>query len=119
MSSRAVDGNRSARSGFQTGLQLDPWWMVDLRDRKSIESIQIYESQFDSQWNKRPLSVSLSSDGKNWRKVKTLEDPKDESPIEVNFEEPQMGRYVLIHASGPCYLSFDELEIYPSSKQAH
>ena len=118
MSNRAVDGNRAARSGFQTGLQLDPWWMVDLRDRKSIEAIHIYESQFDSQWNKRPLSVSLSSDGKNWRKVKTLEGVKSESPIEVKFEESQMSRYVLIHASGTCFLSFDEVEIYPSSKQA-
>jgi hypothetical protein len=131
MSNRAVDGDRTAGSSFYTNFQSNPQWLVDLRDTKSIGAVYIYESHFNSKWNKRPLLVAIpsnskwnkrpllvaiSSNGKEYRIVKIVRNVNYETPIKVHFKEPQTGRYVLIQASGSCYLAFDEVEIYPPKK---
>ena len=116
MGNRAVDGDRTAGSGFCTKLQSNPWWFVDLLDTKSIGAVYIYESHSNSKVNKRPLLVAISSNGKKWRKVKIVHNVNYETPIKITFKEPKTGRYVRIQASGSCHLNFDEVEIYPPPK---
>jgi hypothetical protein len=109
---RAVDGDRTAGSGFFTKRQHHPWWLVDLQDSKSLASIHVYESQNHSAWNNRPLVIALSPDGEKWHKVSVIQSDNNQGRIQVDFSQPQTGRYVLIQAAGNCHLSLDEVEIY-------
>ena len=43
-------------------------------------------------------------------------DNNHDGPLRILFNEPQKARYVMIQASGTCYLSLDEVEIYPAKK---
>jgi hypothetical protein len=115
-SGRAVDGIRTPASGFVSGFQTRPWWVVDLHQLKSFGEIVIYEGIDKPEINLRPLTVAISSEGKRWRTVKTLTDNNHDSPLRILFNEPQKARYVMIQASGTCYLSLDEVEIYPAKK---
>ncbi len=107
---QAVDGDRSPNSGFITGLQNNPWWVVDLYHIENIGSILLYESLKGDTWNVRPLIAAFSDDGNTWR---VLSFSQNESPIRLNFSPPITARYVMIRSSGYCRLSFDEVEIYP------
>jgi hypothetical protein len=60
--------------------------------------------------------VAISSEGKMWHTVKTITDRNHNNPMRILFNEPQKARYVMIQASGACYLSFDEVEIYPAKR---
>jgi hypothetical protein len=60
--------------------------------------------------------VAVSNEGKNWHTVKTITDAHQDNPLRIFFNAPQTARYVMIRASGVCYLSFDEVEIYPAKK---
>lgn len=107
---KAVDGDRSQGSGFFTGLQSEPWWMVDLYKNELIKSVVIYESRSGDEWNKRPLIVAFSDDARSWKGTPVSE---DETPIRINLMNPVSARYVMVSSSGTCRLSFDEIEIYP------
>lgn len=115
-SGRAVDGIRAPASGFVSGLQNRPWWVVDMHQLKSFKEIAIYEGIKKPKFNLRPLTVAISNEGKTWRTVKTLTDKNHNNPMRILFNEPQTARYVMIQASGICYLSLDEVEIYPAKK---
>lgn len=115
-SGRAVDGVRTPASGFVSGLQTRPWWVVDLHQLKSFSEMAIYEGIKKSKFNLRPLTVAVSNEGKTWRTVKTLMDKNQDNPLRILFNEPQKARYVMIQASGTCYLSLDEVEIYPAKE---
>ncbi len=107
---RGVDGDRRPESGFMTRLQKRPWWIVDLHSPKQIGLIKLYESRRGPTYNRRPLTVSLSNNQRDWE-TKTFS-KQNESPLGLVFEKPVTARYVLIQASGNCRLSFDEVEIY-------
>jgi hypothetical protein len=116
-SGRAVDGMRIPSSGFVSGLQARPWWVVDMYQLKSFSEIAIYEGIKGPEFNSRPLTVAISDEGKAWHTVKTITDGKDHNPLRILFNTPQRARYVMIQASGTCYLSFDEVEIYSQKRQ--
>jgi hypothetical protein len=115
-SGRAVDGIRAPSTGFISGLETRPWWVVDLHQPKSFSEIVIYEGRNSSEFNLRPLTVAVSNEGKNWHTVKILSDELQDNPLRIFFNTPQTARYVMIRASGVCYLAFDEVEIYPAKK---
>jgi len=115
-SGRAVDGVRSAESGFITGLENSPWWIVDLKQIKAIRAIHIYEDIKGQQVNRRPITVSFSSDGKNWRTVRVISEAASETPIRLEFSSSEKTRYVLLKAYGKCRLALNEVEIYSATK---
>jgi hypothetical protein len=115
-SGRAVDGIRTPASGFVSGLQNRPWWIVDLYQLKFFDEIVIYEGIDKPEINLRPLTVAISVEGKEWRTVKILTNKNHDNPMRILFNEPQKARYVMIQASGTCYLALDEVEIYPTKK---
>jgi len=109
-SGKAVDGDRSPKSGFITALVNQPWWRVDLNRVENIGSIVIYESLIGDNWNVRPLMLAYSNDKITWGVMKfSNSGPK----IWLHFNKPITARYVEIMSSGYCKLSFDEVEIYP------
>jgi hypothetical protein len=113
-SGQAVDGKYTPKSGFVTGLESHPWWMVDLHHSRSIGSVVIYEGINDSKFNMRPLTVAFSNNQKAWWPAETISDENHDSPLIIKFKKPQDARYILFRASGTCQLSFDEIEIYPA-----
>lgn len=113
-SGQAVDGMYTPASGFITGLQPQPWWVVDLHHPRSIDSFVIYEGINDSKFNLRPLTVAFSNNQKAWRTVETISDVNHASPLIIKLKRPQDARYILVMASGTCHLSFDEVEVYPA-----
>jgi hypothetical protein len=115
-SGRAVDGIRTPASGFVSGLQTRPWWVVDLHQIKTFGEIAIYAAIQQPKFNGRPLTVAVSNEGKRWRTVGTLTADQNDNPVRIRFNAPQQARYVMVQASGTCYLALDEVEIYPAKK---
>jgi hypothetical protein len=111
-SGQAVDGKHTPKSGFVTGLESHPWWVVDLHHPRSIGSVVIYEGINNSKFNKRPLTIAFSNNQKAWQTIETISNESHDSPLIIKLKKPQNARYILFRASGKCYLSFDEVEIY-------
>jgi hypothetical protein len=112
--SKMVDGNKSKGSGYLIRLTENPVSIiVDLYDRKKINSIVFYitmkEPVMDS-WN---LNLFISQDRKQWNRVTSvMSKAGDLHPIRIEFDSPEIARYIQIKASGYGILSLDELEVY-------
>jgi len=113
---QAVDGNYTPGSGFITGFEPNPWWVVDLYRPRSVGTVVIYEGTQGSSFNLRPLTLAFSSNQKSWQTVETINDGNHNSPLIIKLKKPQDARYILIMASGTCHLSLDEVEIYSTEK---
>ena len=113
---QAVDGNYTPGSGFITGFEPNPWWVVDLYRPRSVGTVVIYEGTQGSSFNLRPLTLAFSSSQKSWQTVETINDGNHNSPLIIKLKKPQDARYILIMASGTCHLSLDEVEIYSAEK---
>jgi len=111
-SAKAVDGSRVPASGFLTASDISPWWAIDLHQTLDFNQIIIFEAQQDTNINARPLKVTFSDDGHNWRPGAVISEVSRNGRLNLVFEEPQKARYVLIRSSGTCHLSFDEVEIF-------
>jgi hypothetical protein len=111
-SGQAVDGIRIPESGFITDLQSKPWWVIDLHQPIVFDSIVIFESKSGPEFNKRPLLLSISIDGKKWHTVGSISERNLATPLHITTKTQREARYVLLKASGTCRLSFDEVEIY-------
>ena len=112
-SGRAVDGYKDAGAGFTSDIQSDPFWMVDLYHQKEIGTIKIFESRYSQIFNLRPLIIAISNDGENWMDIASVQ--RHEPVLTVEFKKPVIARYLRITATGYCYLSFDEVEVYSST----
>jgi len=112
-SSKAVDGNEQAGSGFSTRIQENPVWRVDMNRPRHIGAHFFYESGMGRNVNKRPIRIYASKDREKWMKVASIHEEKGTSPLEVIFEIPLEAHYIDIHASGRCALQLDEVELFP------
>jgi hypothetical protein len=112
-SGTAVDGNTRLKTGFMTGFERKPWWMVDLYQSSRIGSMILYEGYTGNDINRRSLSIHFSTDGKKWRLGRVLNKSAAARKIEVTFEKTPKARYIRIESAGPGKLSFDEIEVYP------
>jgi len=106
-----IDGDRTAKSMFITGKQPNPWWLVDLYHPAEVSLVKLYENMSGDQFNKRPLFLSFSSDGKNWIWDHT-EISSYDNPVTVKLDNPVKARYILLSSHGHCRLSFNEIEVY-------
>jgi hypothetical protein len=113
--SKGTDGDRSPLSGFKTDFQPSPSWGVDLNALKRIGSIVLYESRKNRSWNQRPIEVATSSDGEMWSKIEEAFTDGG-GTLTLNLSKPVTARFVAIKATGPCRLSFDEVEIFPADE---
>lgn len=137
-SGRFVDGDSRQCSGFITRLYTSPIWLIiDLYKTRDLKTVVLYEGCQNKAMNKgplnmldafstdednpdktpsvnlRPLSVSLSSDGKAWRTVALVLSPVNTSgPTRIVFDEPYTARYIKIEPAGISKLMFDEVEVY-------
>jgi hypothetical protein len=121
-SSRAIDGDRSPRSGFVPGPHQDnPALFIDLNREQEIKKIIIYKSRQGTVYikprvmpvNNVPLRVALSHDNDQWRTVASVTpEVNDNRRVTIVLDESQTARYLRISASGKCSLTLDEVEIY-------
>jgi hypothetical protein len=114
-SGKAVDGNRMTGSGFLSNMEEKPYWYVDLRQPRAIGSLVFYENKRNRHWNKRPLLVGLSNNGKNWRTAAVIANSDGSSRFTLNFETVEKARFIIIQSAKICRLAFDEIEVYPPS----
>ena len=130
-SGQAVDGKRGLGDGFVTAKKKQPWWFVDLYHPENIGEIHIYESErlyFLKKYptNIRPLKIMLSTDGDRWQAAGIITESDRSRPLRLDVNPPQVARYVMLQASGNCYLAIDEIEVYspkmemiPAKSEAH
>ena len=111
-SGKAVDGNYKTGSGFLSNLEEKPYWYVDLHQPRAIGSLVLYENRQKQHWNKRPLFVGLSDNGKNWRTAAVINSNDESSEITVNFKPVQNARFILLQSAKYCRLAIDEIEVY-------
>ncbi len=114
-SGKAVDGDRSAGSGFISNLQPKPFLAIDLHQQQHIGSIVIYENIKNPSWNARPLIIGLSNDQQNWGIIKEINRRTKHTPLYIEFNTPHTARYVMLMSLETCQLALDEVEIYPPS----
>ncbi len=112
-SSLAVDGDRTLQSGFATHPEDNPSWGVDLYRTEEIGSVVLYNGFSGPAINIPPLNLDLSVDGTHWRTAASIVpgEPWSES-LRIDFEKPEIARYIRLQASGHCMLRMDEVEVY-------
>ena len=144
-SRRGVDGDRSFYSCMVTGYHPNPWFQVDLKKVTPIGSIRLtaslrgyeedkmilyfYENvaaagidgifvfrKVPVLFNKLPLLVALSRDGKNWQYAE-VDGLTADVPRTIRLAEPAAARYVRIIAAGTCRLCLNEVEVYPPARR--
>ncbi len=89
-----------------------PLWAVDLGSERAIGGIVAYERRRPPDWNRRPLTLAISRDGRTC------------SPVPVTFAEGEgtlkaalvpavTAGFLALQPGGGCRLSLDEVEVYP------
>jgi len=116
-SGKAVDGNRKTGSGFLSNLEEKPYWYVDLHQPRAIGSLVLYENKRKQHWNKRPLFVGLSDNGKKWRTAAVISSSDGSSKLTVNFKPVEKARFILLQSAKFSRLVLDEIEVYPPSNE--
>lgn len=112
------DGLITGRPGFQTAIEPEPWWQVDLEQRLGISALQIYNG-LDRQAEFTRLRILLSDDGFSWREIGRKDDDlrfggADGQPLAVQFNQPILARYLRIQALGTTSLQLDQVEVFGS-----
>lgn len=113
--SKGTDGDRSRRSGFATEEEDAPLWAVDLGGERVIGRVVAYESRRPPEWNRRPLTLAGSRDGRSWSRLPATF-AEGEGTLTADLAPAVTARFVALRAGGRCRLSLDEVEIYPPAE---
>jgi len=119
--SRVVSGHFTGSYNCHTGLDLSPWWRVDLQNIHQISEVRIYNrvchtGEIVARLNR--LELQISDDDRTWRTVfrkdtrTILRGPTGMNPF-VWYPEAQIsGRYVRIQLIDREYLHLEQVQIY-------
>lgn len=116
----AVDGNTVARSGFLTHLQDKPFWLLDLGKQCWLKTIHLHEGTTPHPnilargwaWNTRPVLLAVSDDGREWRPIAHISQPKQDEPIVLDLPSPVACRFVLLQPQAACAFHVNEVRIF-------
>ena len=108
----ANNGDRDAPNGFHTGLELGPWWTVDLLDTVGIRLVRIFNrSGFEDRM--RSFQILASIDGSTWRQAYQHPEELDiAGVVEVDLPDVQSARYLRVRLPRRSHLHFSEIEVY-------
>ena len=124
----AVDGKKDGRYAFHTGQEPDPWWQVDLGERRAIGRIVVYNrlDYAPGLHNADNLLILTSDDGQTWtprhdNRGQHFGGLTSGKPLTVRFADVSSedgdalrARYVRlqIRSDEPIFLHLDEVEIF-------
>ena len=114
--SGAVDGHATGAFGFHTNLESTPWWCVDLELECAVREIRVY-NRLDTPQRAQAMIVSGSLDMRVWRTLydhrgKAVFGGADGDPLRINFAEPALMRFVMIHLATEEILNLDEVKVF-------
>ena len=122
----AVDGVKDGKYAFHTGLEANPWWQVDLGEKKKIARIVVYNrlDYAPGLHNADNLLILMSDDGQSWTTLydnegKHFGGTKGAGPLDVVLAtERPAARFVRLQIASPTPIFFhlDEVEIYDASE---
>jgi hypothetical protein len=110
------DGIKDGKWGFHTGYDPNPWWEVDLGQTQNIGRVLIWNRCDQVAPRARKLTVLLSDDGKQWRKIyshsgATFFGFTDRKPLEIRVTD-SAARFIRIQIPGNEPLHLDEVEVF-------
>lgn len=115
----AMQGNSGileGDQGFQTEIESNPWWQVDLQDAFEIGRIVVFNRLDLKDCNLR-LSILSSLDSETWQLRSVKLDGlafggADGKPYTFNFKEAFSARYIRVQLIGDGQLQLDEIEVF-------
>ena len=118
----AVDGVKNGRYAFHTAQEPNPWWQVDLGERRAIARIVVW-NRLDYKpglHNADNLVVLTSDDGREWTERYDNRGEhfggvgSDTPPLTVTLKPPGETRFVRlqVRSKRPVYFHLDEVEIF-------
>ncbi|NQT13726.1 MAG: discoidin domain-containing protein, partial [Planctomycetes bacterium] len=123
----AVDGVKNGLYAFHTGHEPNPWWQVDLGERRAIGRIVVY-NRLDYRpglHNADNLLILTSDDEKTWTQIhanqgKHFGGATSGKPLVVNLGvdgKPVEARFVRLQIPSPrpIFFHLDEVEIYDAA----
>lgn len=107
---------------FHTGLEENPWWMIDLENEEIFDIIRI-TNRTNKNYQKRleNLIIELSLDKKHWSSIDSscFEWKNGLEVLEINLYGAMSARYVKITLKGNNYLHFKKIEIFKTKVKAY
>lgn len=100
---KAVDGRLSSKTEHKfCTLEKPAWLQVDLQARRQVRELVVKHAGAGGEaaaMNTRAYTVSLSQDGRRWRRVVSVRDNRDS--IRTHAIAPTWARYVRLEVSEP------------------
>ena len=101
-----VDGNKG--NFCHSKQELNPWWQVDLQDSYSISEIVVTNRSGYGE-RSRTISALLSSDGQNWQRIYTHNEPNF-AALHIPVGN-RAARFVRLQLAANEYLNLSEVEV--------
>ena len=110
----AAKGNNGiigGKGGFNTALEINPWWQVDFLGEYSISEVKIF-NRVDAPDEVFRLAVYTSIDGCHWLPFAATLLDKTHTPTCLASKLPVAASYLRVSRVGYGELHLDEIEVY-------
>ena len=110
---RAIDSNLKIEDyAFHTGLENNPWWMVDLEEIQRIEYIKI-ENRKHAQEKLKTIRIEYSCDKKEWFFIdKSIYEWNNLDSVIIPLYSYIEARYIKVSLEERNYLHFKKIQVF-------
>ena len=110
---RAIDSNLKIEDyAFHTGLENNPWWMVDLEEIQRIEYIKI-ENRKHAQEKLKTIRIEYSCDKKEWFFIdKSIYEWNNLDSVIIPLYSYIKARYIKVSLEERNYLHFKKMQVF-------
>jgi hypothetical protein len=119
----AVNGKFDQVYGFHTGLDLRPWWCVDLLWQYPIDRVVIHNRLDQCTERARKIKVELSSDKETWVLIHAglvhFSSGKCGDPLTLPLAGALTGRYVRLSLDDEQYFHLSQVEVLVKEQDAY
>ena len=115
----AVDGTVNEPWGFHTGLDVNPWWQVDLQASIKVDRVVVHNRSGNFQDRTLTLQLLVSRDGKTWQRQYQNSVTKFGSG-DAALTIPCGGceaRFIRVQLAAKQYLSLNEVQVLAVGSQ--
>jgi FkbM family methyltransferase len=107
----ANNGDVVSESFFHTGMEVGPWWQVDLGELFFVDKIVLYNRN-DVMDRLERFTVFGSEDGRQWVPIHKKSDDSHFRVFAANITGKEAVRFVRLRLDGHNFLHFRELQIF-------